>query len=153
MSNEITGTALLHSDLGRIDEEVDRIAMAYCEAQLIAWARTPGEYKAKSEAMRRTLLQETHAPLLHLLYWFDVRADYWSRHDPPPRQGGGDQADADEVTDLLRNFANDAAHLQRLAKRAKLHAAGVGKPNDQRPSKAESVLTAFVTLLGTHNPQ
>jgi hypothetical protein len=145
MPNEISATALLQSDFGRIDEEVDRIAMAYCEAQLITWARQPADYEKKRKALRDSLLQEAQAPLLHLLYWFDVRADHWSRNPPPPYR-----PDGDEVAELLKHFAQDAERLQRLAWRAGLHEDG--RQGDDAPSKkTEGVLKAFLSVLGSHN--
>lgn len=116
MTNQITGTALLQSDFDRIDEEVDRIAMAYCEAQLIAWARQRGSYTENTTRMREALLEDAHTPILHLLYWFDIRADYWRQHRPPEYSQG-----RDDVTLLLQNFERDAERLQRLAWQARAH--------------------------------
>jgi hypothetical protein len=123
MPNEISATALLESDFGRIDEEVDRIAMAYCEARLVEIAQKRDHdngdkadrdkrYKDECRKLRESLTGGEGSPSAHLLYWLDVRAHYYESHPAP-------SDDATRVASLLEHFANEAHRLQRLAKRAR----------------------------------
>ncbi len=123
MPNEISAVALLQSDFERIDQEVDRIAMAYCEARLVELAQRRDKLenqdkKARAEyfesewdKLRKKLLHEDSA-LGHLLYWLDIRADYYRRHKAPAE-------DAARVAVLLEHFAKEADQLRGLAQRAR----------------------------------
>ncbi|HSY22469.1 MAG TPA: hypothetical protein VK841_10170 [Polyangiaceae bacterium] len=152
MPNEISATALLESDFGRIDEEVDRIAMAYCEARLVDLAQRRdkdrgnrernNQYKAECQRLRDGLTREEGSAFVHLLYWLDVRADYYASHPAPPD-------DAAQVEGLLEHFANEAHRLQRLANRARgakadEKNAAPGGPSDRH--RNADVLYAFTQL-------
>jgi hypothetical protein len=122
MPNEISATALLQSHFDRIDEEVDRIAMAYCEARLVELAQNRDNdirdkpdrnqlYKDGCQELHNELIREKDDSLAHILYWLDIRADYWGTHPAP-------SDDAATVAGLLSHFANEAQRLKNLAQRA-----------------------------------
>ena len=112
MPNEISATALLQSDFPRIDAEVDRIAMAYLEARLVELAQQGDRFKALWGELRKALLEKEEGALVHLLYWLDVRADYYAKHK-------ASLEDAGRVATLLQHFAREANQLQHLAERAR----------------------------------
>jgi hypothetical protein len=123
MPHEISAAALLQSDFDRIDEEVDRIAMAYCEAKLVLLAQNREKdnrdkrerdhaYKEEWHKLRHALLHAEGGSLAHLLYWLDIRAYHWANHTAPSE-------DAGQVADLLAHFANEAERLKNLAERAR----------------------------------
>jgi len=112
MTNQISATALLQSDFPRIDEGVDRIAMAYLEARLVEFAPQGDRYKALCDELRKALLETEKGALVHLLYWFDVRADYYAHHK-------ASSDDAPRVATLLQHFAREAHQIQQLAERAR----------------------------------
>ena len=152
MPYEISATALLQSDFDRIDEEVDRIAMAYCEARLAALAYerdnrdNPDRNKRYDEEwhkLRDALIHTEDGSLAHLLYWLDIRANHWSHHPAPPEDAAG-------VAQLLEHFANDARRLQSLARRARDHQQAEAK-NAARTGRATLYRNADALHSLTHS--
>lgn len=140
MPNEITASDLLQSDFARIDQEVDRIAMAYCEARLVELAqhRDSGDRakhdqtKERMQQLRDALLHKEDGSLVHLLYWLDIRADYYANHKAP-------KEDATPVVTLLHRFAKEAHQLQLLAQHARQEAEGRGEDDGSLYRNADAL--------------
>jgi hypothetical protein len=146
MPIEITTEALLNQDYPEIIKDVDHIAMALCEA-LLRSARAslrshPHDgwtYENEVGSIREELTAAKH--LLHILYWFDARADYW--HEKYL------EGQPHEYVLILEKLLQQAGTV-RMATEAALERAKRQKPSVQRALQRASATINHIVNICSH---